>query len=114
MPRFAAFCANPFDKRNVRLSSGHSTVCTFYGKSRQNKAKCYTQTDTNRIRIFDKSIRLNYETIVKSEHNLITMTPEGSHLTIVYYWKSFHCVSWAISVTNLPLYVKNDGPAIFL
>ena len=23
MPRFTAFCANPFDKRNVRLSSGH-------------------------------------------------------------------------------------------
>ena len=64
LPRFAAFCTNPFDKRNVRLSSGHSTVCTLYSKSRQNKAKCYTQTDTNRIRISGKSIRLKLGVIV--------------------------------------------------
>ncbi len=65
IPRFAALCAIPFDKRNVRLSSGHSTVCTLYGKSRQNKAKCYTQTDSNRIRILGKSIRLKKGAIVR-------------------------------------------------
>ena len=64
-PRFNAVYATLFDKRNVCLSSGHSTVCTFYSKSRQNKAKCYTQTDTNRIRILGKSIRLKMKGIVK-------------------------------------------------
>lgn len=65
LPRFAHISGIVFDKRNVRLSSGHSTVCTFYGKSRQNKAKCYTQTDTNRIRILGESIRLKMMDIVK-------------------------------------------------
>ena len=65
LPCFAAVYATLFDKRNVCLSSGHSTVCTFYGKSRQNKAKCNTQTDTNRIRILGKSIRLKNGAIVK-------------------------------------------------
>ena len=103
MPRFAAICAIPFDKRNVRLSSGHSTVCTFYGKSRQNKAKCYTQTDTNRIRIFDKSIRLNYETIVKSEHNLVTMNPEGS-ISLIYV--SFPSLFTTINILSVKISIK--------
>lgn len=38
MPRFAAVCAITFDKRNVRLSSGHQTNVHFIatrGKIRQ-------------------------------------------------------------------------------
>ena len=65
MPHFAHVFGFLFDRRNVDLSSGHSTLCTYKGKSRQNKSKCYTQTDTNRIRILGKSIRLNYEAVVK-------------------------------------------------
>lgn len=65
MPHFAHVFGFLFDKRNVDLLSGHSTLCTYKGKSRQNKSKCYTQTDTNRIRISDKSIRLKMGVIVK-------------------------------------------------
>ena len=65
MPHFAHVFGFLFDKRNVDLLSGHSTLCTYKGKSRQNKSKCYTQTDTNRIRISRKSIRLKLGVIVK-------------------------------------------------
>ena len=38
MPHFAHVFGFLFDKRNVDLSSGHSTLCTYKGKSRQNKS----------------------------------------------------------------------------
>ena len=68
MPRFAAFYVwfrFSFWYKKCSYVKLTFDKCPFRGKSRQNKAKCCIQTDTNRIRILDKSIRLNYGAIVK-------------------------------------------------
>ena len=55
MPRFAAVCAIPFDKRNVRLSSGHQTNVHFMA----NRGKIRQSVTLKRIRtVYEYGVRV--------------------------------------------------------
>lgn len=82
-PRFAAVYATLFDKRNVCLSSGHQTNAHYManrGKIRQSVTLKRIRTVYEyRVRVYTWKLGLS----LKSEHNFITMNPEG---TISWCW----------------------------